>query len=203
MRKFKRILSLALMALLVVLTFSATGCGKKLTEKEAEAKIKELVDASYELNEIVYGKGLSYYDRIDTQNSLYAPVSDDEEYKSIGEIKLAIRNVFSSSYARVLEAAAFEGQDGADFGYHTQPRYIDQTGELMVLKDFYNVNFDSNKYGEYEGVRVQKYNTDEIEIVKISKRFVEGKIKSEDGKTTITVTLILEDDEWRLDSPTY
>lgn len=203
MKKFKRILSFALMALLVVLTFSATGCGKKLTEQEAQLKIKELVDASYELNEIVYGEGLSYYDRVDTQSSLYAPVRDDERYKSIEEIKLAIRRVFSKSYSNILEATAFEGQDGAGFGYHSQPRYIEQNGELMVLKDFYDVDFDSDKYGEYEGVKVQKYNTDEIEIIKISKRFVEGKIKSEDAKTTITVTLILEDGEWRLDSPTY
>lgn len=203
MGKFKRIVLLMLTSLMVVMAISSCGCAKKITVAEAKEHIKTLVDASYELNEIVYGKGLPYYERTDTQSSLYGPVVDNGKYKSTGEIKLAIRKVFSESYSAILEAVAFEGQEGAEFGYHTQPRYVDVSGELMVLKDYYNVDFDSDKYGEYEGIKVQRYNTNEIEIVKISKRFVEGKIKSIDGKTTITVTLILENGEWRLDSPTY
>ena len=203
MGKFKRIISLVFALLMVVLTISLCGCAKKISEDEARAYIKTLVDASYELNVIVYGEGLPYYDRTDTQGALYGPVVDNDKYKSTGDIKLAIRKVFSESYSSVLEATAFSGQSGVDYGYHTQPRYVDVSGELMVLKDFYNVDFDSDKYGDYEGVKVLKYNTDEVEIVKISKRFVEGKIKSEDGKTTIVVTLVLENGEWRIDSPTY
>ena len=203
MGKFKRIISLVFAMLMVVLTFSVCGCTKKLSEEEATAQIERLIELSYEINEIVYGEGLAYYDRIDTQASLYAPVENTEKYDSTGDIKLAIRRVFSESYSKVLETVAFSGQDGADFGYHSQPRYIDQNGELMVLKNFYDIEFDSDKYGEYEGVVVKKYDTSTIEIIKISKRFVEAEITSEDGKTTIIVTLILENGEWKLDSPTY
>ena len=203
MGKFKRIISLVFAMLMVVLTISVGGCAKKISEDEAINQIKTLVERAYEINEIVYGDGLPYYDRIDTQASLYAPVEDNTKYKSTSDIKLAIRKTFSESYSKVLETVAFDGQDGADFGYHSQPRYIDQNGELMVLKNFYDIEFDSDKYGEYEGIEVQKYDPSTIEIIKISKRFVEAKIKSEDLKTTIVVTLVLEDGEWRLDSPTY
>ncbi len=202
MGKFKRILSLVFASLLVILTFSGCGCAK-ISKEEAQLEIKKLVDASYDLNVIIYGEGLPYYDRIDTQGALYAPVSDTARFKSISDMKVAIRRTFSENYSKILEKTAFEGQEGVDFGYHNQPRYIEVSGELMVLKDFYNVDFDSEKYGEYEGIKVQKYNTDVIKIVKISKRFVEGEITSVDGKTQIRVTLVLEDGEWRLDSPTY
>ena len=189
-------------SLLVILTFSVCGCAK-ISEAEAELEIKKLVDASYELNEIIYGNGLAYYDRIDTQGQLYAPVADSARFKTISDMKVAIRKTFSEDYSKILEKTAFEGQEGGEFGYHNQPRYIETAGELMVLKDFYNVDFDSEKYGEYEGIKVQKYNTDVIKIIKISKRFVEGEINSVDGKTTIRVTLVLEENGWRLDSPTY
>ncbi|MBE6663680.1 MAG: hypothetical protein E7602_04150 [Ruminococcaceae bacterium] len=202
MGKIKRILSLLFASLLVILTFSGCGCAK-ISEEEAKLEIKKLVDASYDLNVIIYGEGLPYYERTDTINQLYAPVADTAKYKSISNLKVDIRKTFSESYSKILEATAFEGQEGVEFGYHNQPRYIEVLGELMVLKDFYNVDFDSDKYGEYEGIKVQKYNTNVIKIVKISKRFVEGEITSVDGKTTIRVTLVLENGEWRLDSPTY
>ena len=202
MGKIKKILSFVFAALIILSVFSACGCVKKISEDEAKAHIKRLVDASYEVNVIVY-EGLPYFDRIDTQGMLYAPVDDTTKYSKTADIKLAIRKVFSSDYSKILESLAFEGQEGASFGYHTQPRYIDRDEELLVLKDFYETDFESEEYGTYEGIKVLKYNTSNIEIVKISKRFVEGKITSEDGKTTITVTLILEDGEWKLDSPTY
>ena len=202
MGKIKRILSLIFASLLVILIFSGCGCAK-ISKTEAELEIKKLVDASYELNEIIYGEGLPYYDRNDTINQIYAPVADTARFKRISDMKVAIRNTFSSSYSKILEKTAFEGEEGGDFGYPNQPRYIEVQDELMVLKDFYTVDFDSDKYGEYEGIKVQKYNTDVIKIIKISKRFVEGEVTSIDGKTTIRVTLVLEDGEWRLDSPTY
>lgn len=202
MGKIKRILSVLFASLLVILTFSGCGCAK-ISEEEAKLEIKKLVDASYDLNVIIYGEGLPYYERTDTINQLYAPVADTAKYKSISNLKVDIRKTFSESYSKILEATAFEGQEGVEFGYHNQPRYIEVLGELMVLKDFYNVDFDSDKYGEYEGIKVQKYNTNVIKIVKISKRFVEGEITSVDGRTTIRVTLVLENGEWRLDSPTY
>ncbi len=202
MGKIKRILSLLFASLLVILTFSGCGCAK-ISEEEAKLEIKKLVDASYDLNVIIYGEGLPYYERTDTINQLYAPVADTAKYKSISNLKVDIRKTFSESYSKILEATAFEGQEGVEFGYHNQPRYIEVLGELMVLKDFYNVDFDSDKYGEYEGIKVQKYNTNVIKIIKISKRFVEGEITSVDGRTTIRVTLVLENGEWRLDSPTY
>ena len=202
MGKIKKIIALVFAVLLVIFTFSSCGCGKKVSEGEAKNLIKTLVDASYDINVAIY-EGLPYYERADAQGSLFAPVADEAKYTSIADMKLAIRKVFSEDYSSALEALAFDGYDGASFGYHTQPRYIDKEGELFVLREFYETDFDSEKYGEYEGVKVKKYDTTNIEIVKISKRFIEGKIKSEDKSTEITVTLILENKQWRLDSPTY
>lgn len=202
MGKIKRILSLTFASLLVILTISGCGCVKKVSEDEARTLIKTLVEESYDLNVAIY-EGLPYYERSDAIGTLYAPVADGAKFKTLNDMRVKIRRVFSEGYSAILENLAFNGQDGASFGYHIQPRYIDREGELFVLRDFYETEFDSDKYGEYEGVKVKKYDTSNIEIVKISKRFIEGKIKSEDKTTEITVTLILEKGEWRLDSPTY
>ena len=70
MGKIKRILSLIFASLLVILTFSGCGCAK-ISKTEAELEIKKLVDASYELNVIIYGEVLPYYDRNDTINLQY------------------------------------------------------------------------------------------------------------------------------------
>ena len=67
-----------------------------------------------------------------------------------------------------------------------------------------SVSVDGEKQEiSYFGFKVNKYDTETIEIKKISRRFIEAYITSENGEETILVTLILEENGWRIDSPTY
>ncbi len=197
-----------MLALIVFTTLSVSSCGKIIrSNDEAEEYVAELVEKSYEINVIVFGEGLPHLDEKDEDNPLYSPVLENEKYKSISDIRLAIREVYSEEYAKSLETTAFSGAVGGVEGTTLYPRYItNKEGELCILTDYTILDYESPTYGEYKGLNVLKYDTSTVEIKKISLRFVEAYITSEDGQTTILVTLIRQkvdgEYEWRLNSST-
>ncbi len=74
----KRIISIILCAVMLCLTVSSvTSCSKPPEYSEVEARFKELIEASYDVNKLLFGEGLPTYERI------YEVV--DEVYKSEGE----------------------------------------------------------------------------------------------------------------------
>lgn len=204
----KKICKIACVALICVFIFGLTGCTKKLTEEEAKSQVATLVDASYELNEIVFGKGLEYIETEEFKNAKYALVKENEKYNSINDIEKAIDKVFSVEYSMTMKTTAFEGQSGAVDGTKVPERYIENPQGFLILKNDIvldgNVSVDGEKQEiSYLGFKVLKYDTSSIEIKKISRRFIEAYITSEGGEQTILVTLILEENGWRIDSPTY
>jgi hypothetical protein len=202
-----RIISIIVLMLTILSVVSLSACTKKLSKDEATSKVAELVEASYELNVIVFGEGLEYIETEESKNSRYALVKENEKYNSIKDIRDAIEKVFSEDYSRVMETTAFVGVQGAYGSASVPERYIENSQGFLVLKNDIvldgnvDVNGDKQEIG-YNGMKVLKYDPSTIEIVKISKRFIEANITSQNGEATILVTLILENGEWRLDSPT-
>ncbi|MBO5338936.1 MAG: hypothetical protein J6A96_04470 [Clostridia bacterium] len=204
----KRIFAVVMITLIIFTIFSVSSCkGIIRSNTEAEEYVATLVEKSYEINVIVFGDGLPHLDEKDPENPLYSPVIENEKYKTISDIRLAIREVYSEEYAKSLETIAFSGSPSGVEGSTLFPRYItNSAGELLILTDYTILDYESPTHGKYEGLNVQKYDTSTIEIKKISLRFVEANITSEDGKTTILVTLIRQeagsDYVWRLNSAT-
>ena len=204
----KNIIKIIAVALLCIFTFGLTGCTKKLSRDEATAKVSELVEASYEINEIVFGNGLEYIETEESKNTRYALVLENDKYNSISDISNAIDRIFSEDYGKVLKTTAFDGQGGAVDGTKVPERYIENEQGFLVLKNDIVLDGMVSVEGEkqkisYFGFKVNKYDTETIEIKKISRRFIEAYITSENGEETILVTLILEENGWRIDSPTY
>lgn len=204
----KRIISLSLLLFITISVVSLSGCTKKLSEEEAIAKVSELVDASYELNVIVYGEGLPTIEIPEEKDSLYKTVMENEKYNSTSDIKKAINEVFSSDYADVMITTAFVGIKGEIDSSIVYARYIDGRYGLAMLKDDIALKGevegeDGKEEIDYDGFKVIKYDTSTAKIKKISRRFVEAYVTSEDGKTEILVTLISENGVWKLDTPTY
>ncbi len=202
-----RIISIALLLLTILSVVGFSGCTKKLTKDEATAKVSELVEASYELNVIVFGEGLEYIETEESKNSRYALVKENDKYNSIKDIRDAIEKVFSEDYSKVMETTAFVGIKGAVDGTVIPERYIENSVGFLVLKNDIALDGEVDIEGgkdeiEYSGLKVRKYDSSSIEIKKISRRFIEAYITSIDGSETILVTLILEENGWRLDSPT-
>ena len=107
-----------------------------------------------------------------------------------------------------MKTTAFVGQSGGVDLTSVPPKYIENEQGFLVLKNDIvldgNVSVNGDKQEiSYNGFKVYKYDTSTIEIKKISRRFIEAYITSEGGEQTILVTLILEENGWRIDSPTY
>ncbi len=204
----KNLLRVASVALVLIFTLGLAGCTKKLSRDEAIAKVSELVDASYELNEIVFGKGLEYIETEESKNTRYALVKENDKYNSINDIRVALDKVFSEEYSKTMKTTAFVGQSGVVSGTEVPERYIENEQGFLVLKNDIVLDGSVSVGGEkqeisYYGIKVNRYDSSTIEIKKISRRFIEAYITSVDGSETILVTLILEENGWRIDSPTY
>ena len=202
-----KIVSIILLMLIAISVISLSGCTRKISEDEAKAKLAELVVASYDINVVVYGEGLPTLDLEEEENSLYATVAENEKYNNTDDIRNEIKRLYSESRALAMETTALEGVKGEVSGSIVYARYIDGRYGLSMLKDDIalkgEVDVDGEKEEiEYDGMKVLKYDPTTVEIVKISRRFVEGYITSEDGQATILVVLILENGEWKLDNST-
>lgn len=77
----KKIIALLLCLLLVVPSFSA--CGRVPEFSELEARLRELIDASYEINDILFGEGLAVYEHVFDPKSSTEILRDDETGKMI------------------------------------------------------------------------------------------------------------------------
>ena len=204
----KIIVSVILLMLIAVSVISVSGCTKKISEEEAIAKVSELVLASYDINVVVYGEGLPTIEIEEEKNSLYATVAENEKFNSTEDIKKEIERLYSSNIASAMIATALEGVHGEVSGTIVYARYIDGRYGLSMLKDDIALKGEVDVGGEKEEfehkhMTVLRYNPETIEITKISRRFVEANITSQDGSVVTPVVLILENGEWKLDSPTY
>lgn len=187
-RIFKAIISFMLIATVAI---SMVGC-EKPTEDEAVSMVKDLVSRSYELNVIYYGEGLKYKDS-GNPNDIYMVVYEQEKYILKSQLTKATREVFSESFATSIIDMSFNGVQSEINQNSVQPRYMTQIDDDLL--------YVNRTYEPVVG-EIAKYNYDTIEILKISRRFIEAEIKTTSGQV-VGVTLIKEDGGWRLDSGTY
>ena len=184
--------------LIAILAIGMVGCGPE--ENEAKALIEDLVSLSLELNDIYFGKkGLEYIDS-GNSNDIYMRVKETEKYILKSKLVEATYSVFSQDYATSIINMAFNGAQSEINQNSVQSRYM-----VMGDDDWLYINKDYD-YVYDEGTT---YDFNTIEITYTSSSFVEaticGKYKAEDGykDTVVNVTLICEDDQWRLNSATY
>ncbi len=184
--------------LIAIIAIGMTGCGPE--EQEAKALVKDLVSRSLELNDIYFGKnGLKYRDS-GNSNDVYMPVLETEKYVLKSKLLEATRSVFSSDYASSIIDMAFKGVQSEINSNSVQSRFM-----VMGDDDWLYVN----KNYEYIYETATEYDFDTIVITYTSSKFIEatinGKYMTEDGikDTVVSVTLVCEDDQWRLNSATY
>lgn len=195
-RFFSVIMSTILIALLVV---SMVGCGGP-EEAEAKRLVKDLVSRSYELNEIYFGKkGLAYRDT-GNPDAIYMPVLETEKYVLKKDLVKATREVFCKDYSDQIISMAFNGVQSEINQNSVQSRF-------MVMSD--DEWLYVNKNYEYPVEHLTEYDFDTITITYTSSSFIEatieGTLMTDKGikDVLVEVSLICEDDQWRLQSGTY
>lgn len=187
----KSIIKMMSLILIVIFTISIAGCTSKVSEEEAKAIFNTIVKESYELNVIYFGEGLKPQIPED-ENDLYVPVQGSENYTAKLPLVERTREIFSTDYASDIIKTAFEGEIGAIGSSAIYARYIEYDGYLSVRRNI-------------KGVEVAKYDYTTTEIIKISSRFIVAKIKTNNLEKNeyVEITLINEEDGWRIDSATY
>ncbi len=187
----KKIFKITILTILTVLMAVGTvGC-KAVDDKTAVSIVNMLVEQSYELNVIYFGDGLDKQEA-ENENDLYVPVAGSSNYTSKVELVRRTKEIFSQSYSASIIKTAFEGEMGAIGSTAVYARYIEFEDYLSVRRDI-------------EGIEVAKYDFTTTEILKNSKRFIIAKIKTTDTDAPqfVEITLINEENGWRIDSATY
>ncbi len=201
--------------LAALLCLSLLSCGSsKHTADEMRDVVEPLIEKSEELNEIYFGEGLpltvdadeaqAFYSSFDTDVEAisYHPVDKSCGYESIDDIKEATLEVFTEDYSDYLFTLAFTGisdvvNDGVGDKTETSSyaRYLEQSGMLTARIDLAD---DAITLGRV-------YRTEELEIVREKDNYVLVKIPTElNGKQCdVELKLVLTNDGWRLDTPTY
>lgn len=188
----KAIKVISLIMLIATLAISVIGCGK-VSEDEALTIIEGLIKDAYELNEVYYGKGISYKNS-GNPNDLYMPTYENDKFALKNKLVKRTYEVFSQSYAESLISLAFGGAQSEINQGSIQPRYItlddDPQGWILVNTDY-----------EPLVKKVAEYDFTTINIIKISRRFIEATIKTTENDE-VKVTIVKEEMGWRLDSAT-
>ena len=209
----KKLVKIASAALASLLLFSCGGM--KVDESELKEALGELIEKSAELNDIYFGEGLPLTvdkealeelygsDDTDIKSVHYHPVDPECGYTSEYEIKKATLEVFTENYSEYLFERAFsgisavynEGSGDEQVEVASYAMYIEDRGVLTARIDIADHAIELGR----------TYDLDGMEIVRVKKNYAVVKIPTEmNGKSlTVELKVVMTENGWRLDSPTY
>ena len=207
---FKKITKKAICLLLMsAVLLTVCSCSTKPPAiEEVKETYSALIEASYEINGIIFGDEVETYDRQDEEvikNGIYYDVPDgfynyeflteNNKYQTEDEIREATLKVYSEDYISSVLDSCFNGFMDESGETAVQPKYLGHTGKLML-----NTEYEVYVTGD------RRYDLDTMEIVKPSNgKIVNVSLDAIDGeeRTKARLTFVLQDGEWRLDGPTY
>lgn len=200
----KRILALLL---LVTSLFSIVSCenDREYDEGEVLAAAAELIEKSLPLNELLYGKGLSYGEE---HIGIYYKATDESlaafGIETVEQMKNMVREIYSTDYSEsILTSDAFSPitVDDVIVGYTRYYQSEDEDGNpngIMVKSDYdYPLK---NSYEYHANMSVIDVEGEVIVVrTMVTATSVDGKVMNVNND----VRLIEEESGWRLMTPTY
>lgn len=164
-------------------------------EKEADGKT-----VAYWLVHTDY-KEPFYYTAEDDLN--YDYVKEDAPYQTIEEIKRLAETVYSSGYLASIYESLFTGITVAEGNMGTLlARYAEvemEDGFVYLMKSNQSAPINVNRVYDFSTMRMVKPSNKNYVNVQIE-TYLEG---DEANRVTVRVSLVFENGQWMLDSPTY
>ena len=196
-----------ILVLIFVLSFGEKN--RKFDKAEVEAATKQLLKEAEFLNQIYYGSGIKYYDTDDGKTGHYrkADIAHLEElgFSTLDELKTITEKTFSDEYSDLLYSTILsslkEGSTVVTAARYFQA-YDEETNkptDIMVYSKF-NVKFKDKVEYDYDSIKAEKSKKDKV-YVSVNATVTNSEGKSQ--KITLTITLIEEEDGWKIDNPTY
>lgn len=208
----KRILSVIIALLLCTgmiagLASCSSSMGVPPDIEEVYDRIVEVVEASHEVNVLLFGAGLPIYPRGNAEDELvhrYYGVTDNGQefvtpyakYGSIAEMKAAISAVYSMEYRESLFETLFTGyaademsvmmpaRFNEDERYLYQNKYVDPLISGMRVYDYAAMEIVGYSHATYMRVAIPSYTENKP-----------------DEWVTVTLSFVYENGDWYLDSP--
>lgn len=189
--------------LLVFFAFSFAECGSAGPDDEfLLSRFSTLVDASNEINDIFFGKGLPTYSREDYPEAYamtegadpdYDFVRAESKYQSIREIKAAAEAVYTQDYLESIYALIFDGFYDEEIG-HIPALYTED------MNGFAKHNATEPKITE---IREYEYESAKVLMKNNAYATIEVNTSLNGQSETLRLRLKNQNGDWLLDDPTY
>lgn len=210
----KRVFEIILALLCIITPIFMISCdeneNRDYNEAELFAAAEKLIEESKPLNDVFYGKGVEY-DNLSAAsygNYKQALIFDLEGYgfHSLEELKTLTKKVFTKDYSENIFKTTLESIKDEDDNIRYFARYIevgDEIGDtdgIIYVNTTYKSLFEGEIEYDYSTLRVVEVKGEKIVVsLKATITTADGKVQSTDKK----ITLIEEENGWRIDSPSY
>lgn len=197
MNKSTRIIAAFIAAMMLMCGFAGCSTPEPADEGEMLEAAKILLESAVEVNRIFFWEGLPHEepadDKLEVGDSEYLVLAEKYMYLMESDLMAKAEAVYSESYCRDIKKIAFEGikvtEDEALFA-----RYIEEQGVMKI-----------NRKLSEEGLAERLPDTSSVDTVNITHNTatVSVSFTCEGVTEKQEIKLVLEDDGWRLDTPTY
>ena len=208
MKLMKRI-AVILMVLLIVGT---TACCDAPRDPAPELdtvydRLVQVIEASHEVNVLLFGAGLPVYPRGDAEDELvhrYYGVADNGQqfvtpyakYGSIAEMQTAIAAVYSTEYRESLYESLFTGY-AADEMSVVMPARFSEDERFLYMSQYVSPLVEGVRVYDYASMQIVEYS--HASRLRVSIRsYTED--RPEEWKT-VYLSFVYENGDWYLDSP--
>ena len=204
----KKALSIILVVLMLLSTLTMTSCNRKFDEAEVISEAKRLLKTAEMLNVVYYGSGIEYIDS-EAAIGYYKEAErlhlETLGFHTIGELKEITEQTFSAKYTNTVYTTILSSmKDGitviSNARYYQV--YHEETNEPIRI--MVNTNFTPMLKGpieyDYDSMRVEGSKKEKVNLL------VDATVSNSEGETqtvTVKVSLVEEENGWRIDAPTY
>lgn len=198
--------------LLILVTVIMSSCCDASREpapdiNEVYDRLVQVIEASHEVNVLLFGAGLPVYPRGDAEDLLvhrYYGVTDNGQqfvtpyakYASIAEMQTAIAAVYSTEYRESLYESLFTGY-AADEMSVVMPARFSEDDKFLYMSRYVSPLVEGVRVYDYASMQIVEYSHASRLRVAI-KSYTED--RPEEWKT-VYLSFVYENGDWYLDSP--
>ena len=163
----------------------------------------ELIEKSYAVNDIVFGYGLPVWEAdseyaavhyVYGKTPTYENVTEYASVLTIAQIKTMMEQVYSADYLESLFVTLFDG-----YAYEEGAMAAQITEDSARLYEYrkYSPLITSQRIYDYATMRVVD-GDEQTAVIRL-----DSHLENETETLTVELVLLLENGQWRLDTPTY
>ena len=207
----KRILILLLaLCLLGGTVFGLASCGRSDAPELEEVydRLVQVIEASHEVNVLLFGVGLPTYARGDAEDELvhrYYGFGDESrvyvtpyaKYKSIEEMKTAIAAVYSTAYRQSLYESLFTGYVADEMSVAMPARFMEDD-RYLYMSAYVDPLVEGVRVYDYASMEILEYSEDISRLRVTIRSYAED---HPDEWRTVYLSFVHENGDWYLDSP--